>query len=208
MPYQANIPQPNNRIKDSQSDILQNFQAIDTVFAEDHEPFNSANEGKHASVRLTAQSPAPTFGATEVGIYNATYNNNTSVRNEVFVHKKTNNSSLNIPMTASILSQNGTVGTNTPGWTYLPSGILIHWGQWAGQGLVSVPLNSGFPAFAQIFTVQVTPFDSFGGIDSNYAVRVDSILSNSFDVYVSSRTSTGPASQPGGFQYLVIGRGA
>lgn len=207
MPYQANIPQPNNRIKDSQSDILQNFQAIDTVFAEDHEPFNSANEGKHASVRLTEQSPAPTFGATEVGIYNATYNNNTSVRNEVFVHKKTNNSSLNIPMTASILSQNGTVGTNTAGWTYLPSGILIHWGQSAGQGFANVALNPAFPAFSQIFTVQVTPQQSGTG-DFNYAVRIDNILSNSFDVYVSSRTSTGPASQPGGFQYLVIGRGA
>lgn len=206
MPYQANIPQPNNRIKDSQSDILQNFQAIDTVFAEDHEPFNSADEGKHVSVRLTAQSPAPSFGATEVGIYNATYNNNTSIRNEVFVHKKTSSSSINVPMTASILSQNGTVGTNAAGWTYLPSGILMHWGSASGSGFVNVATNPNFPAFAQVFTVQVSPAQSGTG-DLNYAVRIDNILTNGFDVYVSSRTGTGPAAQPGSFQYLIIGRG-
>ena len=110
-------------------------------------------------------------------------------------------------MTASILSQNGTVGTNTAGWTYLPSGILMHWGSAAGSGGVNVPVNPNFPAFAQVFTIQVTPAQS-ATADANYAVRIDNILSNgSFDVYVSSRTSTGPAAQPGGFQYLIIGRG-
>ncbi len=47
MSYQNNIPQPTDALSQSQSDILNNFAAIQTLIDVDHVDFANINQGKH-----------------------------------------------------------------------------------------------------------------------------------------------------------------
>jgi hypothetical protein len=54
MTYQANVPQPNDLISNSQNDILNNFQAIGTTYPTDHVNFNAPGTGFHQKVTFNA----------------------------------------------------------------------------------------------------------------------------------------------------------
>lgn len=204
MAYQNDIPKATDRLKDSQSDIQDNFAELETYLEINHVEFGNANQGKHKWVTFPAQTVAPTFASGEEGLYNLPFNNNTSVLNELFVHKQTSTGTSDIPFTASILSQNATPASLAAGWSYLPSGLLVKWGSASGNGTTTVNLPGTDPAFNTIFNVLLTPFAA-GSSDSNFSVRFIGLVSPSqFQVYVSSRTNTGAA--PGAFQFLVIGR--
>ena len=207
MPYNGNIPQATDQISQSQSQILDNFTAIQTVVAVNHVTFDdpSGNQGKHKWVSFPVQASAPAFAAGEEGLYSLAYNNNTNTKNELFVHKQTSSGTQDIPCTASIISQNAAVGANTNGWSYLPSGILMHWETASGiSGLQTVTVDATYPAFNAIFTVILSPYSSSTS-DANFAVRLVDILSTTqFRIYISSRTSTGAA--VGGVKMLIIGR--
>lgn len=211
MSYNSLIPQPNDKLKDSQPQLLANFMAIKTLVDVNHVTFDdpSGDQGKHKFVSFPVQVGAPVFLAGEEGLYNLPYNNTSNTVNEVFVHKQTSSGTQDIPFTASILSQNSSPGNNTTGWSWLPSGILIRWESITGLpgGLSTITLSAGFPAFTQIFTVIATPFNASTG-DVNFAIRLVDILSNTqFRIYASSRTSTGAAAAGiSGAKFFIIGR--
>jgi len=209
MAYQANIPQPNNLLSQSQDDILNNFQAIQTLIGINHVNFNAADQGKHKWVTYPQQAATPPAGsgflATELGAYNAVYT--LTNQNELYINKTNQATVVQVPSTASVLSANSAPAQNTQGWTLLPSGILLRWGNFSGfTGLNTVTMTSsaaGGPVPTQILSVQLTAYDPSAG-DVNFAVRLANIISNSqFNVYISSRTNTGAGT--GGFQWLVIG---
>ncbi len=116
MAYQNDIPQANDKIKDSQSDMLENFAQIKTVFDIDHETFQAANgQGKHKTVTFPIHAPGA-IGATEMRIHA----NNSAVTGNV-----------------ELFVENGSLGTNfeftsakkaSAGWTTTPAGVLIKWG--------------------------------------------------------------------------------
>lgn len=205
MSYQNDIPQATDRLKDSQSDILDNFAEIETFVTVNHVDFGSADQGKHKWVTFPVQGSAPAFSTGEEGLYNLPYNNTASTVNELFIHKQLSTGTADIPFTASILSQNATPTSLAAGWSYLPSGLLIKWGSASGTGTTTVNVDGGsFPSFNTIFNVLLTPFAA-GASDQNFAVRfIDLVSPSQFRAYVSSRTSTGAAS--GAFQFLIIGR--
>lgn len=209
MAYQANIPQPNNLLSQSQDDILNNFQAIQTLIGVNHVNFNDADQGKHKWITFPQQGATPPAGSGfnpgELGMYNAIYS--VSTQNELFINKTNQATVVQVPSTASILSVNSAPSAIAAGYTYLPSGILLRWGTVIGAtGLATLSLGTNStvgPVPAQILTVQLTPYDPSAG-DVNFAVRLANIISNSqFNVYISSRTNTGPAT--GSYTYLVVG---
>lgn len=70
MVYFPNIPQPGDRPSDSQSQILQNFQTLDTVFTVDHVAFSlGVNPGKHKQVTFDTNHPAAAPAGTESVLY-------------------------------------------------------------------------------------------------------------------------------------------
>ena len=87
MAYQNNIPQPTQRLKDSQGDLLANFQALQTFLEVNHVTFGSGDEGKHKWVSFPTQGSAPSFAGGEEGLYNLVYA--TTAQNELYVHKQT-----------------------------------------------------------------------------------------------------------------------
>ncbi len=74
MAYNNAIPQSSDRIKDSQSQLLENFATISALLGVNHviSPWTSpatGNEGKHNFVTFPEQSSAPTVSANEVALY-------------------------------------------------------------------------------------------------------------------------------------------
>lgn len=204
MPYNNAIPQPTDLQSDSQSQILANFAAIQTLIEVNHVTFGASGEGKHKVVVMPVQSPAPTasFAAGDNGFYNFLYP--TTNKNEVYVNKIDNSGVVQVPITASILGFT-TPSNDSTGWTITPSGIIFIWGTISGTGNLTVNYSSGsgFPVLSKIFSIQLTPVNSGTG-DADIAVRLISIDSASqFKVYFSKRTETGSAA--GSAKYLIIG---
>lgn len=72
MTYSPNIPQSGDRPSQSQSQLLTNFQQINSIFNANHVPFNDAtvgNRGKHKYVSLLQQSIEPSAVANEAQLY-------------------------------------------------------------------------------------------------------------------------------------------
>jgi hypothetical protein len=139
--YKPNIPQPADIMSQSQNDILENFQQINTVFAVNHVAFEAAGEGKHTQVTLP-ENPAPTnTAAAEANIYAqlSAITNNT----ELYWQREGNGTRIEW---TGLLAQ-------TNGWTRLPSGILLKWGNAPSVGFDSTvvyPAGGGIEAFANI----------------------------------------------------------
>ena len=122
--YYTLTPLASDSISDTQPKINQNFIGTNAWTAVDHEEFASPNAGFHKKVTLTAQSPAPSFTGTQLGIYN--FVNPTTTKNEIYVTKYNNNVLTDIPITAS--SFNNASGSQDSGYSYLPSGLILKWG--------------------------------------------------------------------------------
>ena len=209
MAYQNNIPQATDRLKDSQSDIQDNFAEIETLVTVNHVDFGNPDQGKHKWVTFPVQGGAPSFATGEDGLYNLPYNNVGSggpqLLNELFVHKQVaGGASVDIPFTASILSQDAAPLSGANGWSYLPSGILLRWANVTGTGPDTVTMDTAtFPGFNTLYNVIITPVPT--GPSFDLAVSFVSIASpNSFNVFVSKRTST--SATTGSFNFLAVGR--
>ncbi len=172
MPYQNNIPKSTDQLSQSQSDILNNFATLDTWVNVDHGGLNAAAglQGTHFKVSMPVQGAAPVFPTpgTTTGFF--TINSGALITNksETYVHKQRQGvaNGVDIPMTASILSNNAGPGS-IAGWTYLPSGILLKWGTASGITAAggNINVNTGGdlgPNFNAILNVQCTPANLIG----------------------------------------------
>ena len=158
MAYNNNIPQPNDDLSVSQPQILANFAEIATAFNLNHVAFNATGEGKHAFVEMPNQNAAPpTTIAGEVGLYCNTSTATTFP--ELFFIKNNGGASVPPPLN----NANGYVitGSNytSPGWTRLPSGILLKWGTFVSSlstDTLIFDASTSNPAFANCYNVQLT----------------------------------------------------
>jgi hypothetical protein len=174
MAYQANIPQSSDRLTDSQSDMLGNFQAIQALIDVNHYDFASPNQGKHFMVSMPAQSPAPMFAAGEVGLY--AFLNSVTNQNELYINKTNQVTVTQIPATASSLSVLSAPAQGSAGWSYLPSGIYIAWGTATVSGNTLVTLPN--PPPTQLLSVQLTPVSGSSSY-MNYQTVLNNIVSRS-----------------------------
>jgi hypothetical protein len=156
MPYNNNIPQSTDNLSVSQPQILANFASIATAFNLNHVNFNAGGEGKHAFVEMPNQNATPpTTIANETGLY---CNTSTLTNQPELFFIKQNGTTAPAPLNGA----NGYVisGSNytSPGWTRLPSGILLKWGTFSvNSGLpVIFDVSASNPAFTVCYNVQVT----------------------------------------------------
>jgi hypothetical protein len=195
VPYNANIPQPTDRISDSQADILGNFIALNTVMGENHYTFGTANEGKHQYVSLPEQGAAPATAVNEAALYTkiGTYD---ATNSQLFFRRENNGAE--IECTASSLATNG--------WSYLPSGVLLKWGEGTtpagGNWVLTFAVAATIPVFADVYQVMITTSSNTPG-DTNNFVRLRTFTTTNITVYGSPRITVGNAAV--GFRYLAIG---
>src|SRR5690606_39762692 len=121
MPYLPNIPQPNDRIRDSQADLLGNFQALNTFLNVNHGDFGSAQEGKHKWVTFPNQMADPSTLAAEVAIFSKP-GISTGNPSALFLRKENNAAVKTVGFTEFLIYG------FLEDWIRLPSCILFKWG--------------------------------------------------------------------------------
>lgn len=207
MPYNPNIPGATDLLSTSQPQIQGNFQILQNIFDINHVDYNAGGDaGKHIYVELpiAGGNPIPpiAFPAAEIAVYAAT--NATTTKNELYVNKTNQATVVQVPMTASILSTNSNPGLNVTGWTYLPSGILLKWGNGTANGntAFTFPVAATIPVFTNVMSMQLCT--AYGNAaDGNGFVRLGNFSNVGFNAYGSQRTAVVNAAT--GFQYLAIG---
>lgn len=197
--YNKLIPQPTDQLNISQGGLLLNFGAIADLIDVDHVDFAATGAGKHKKVSFPVQSVAPTFSAGEMGLYN--FLSPVTGINELWVVDAAVNPT---PMTASIFSTDPTPNNNTPGWTWLPSGLLVKWGFGSATGSTTLtfPVAGNIPVFTQVVWASVCP-RATAATDPNTMATLYTMSATGLVVYGSERTTTTPAAAA--FQYIAFG---
>ncbi len=206
MAYNASIPQPSDRLKDSQPELLANFQEISTFVNVNHAPFGDPNEGKHIYVEMVPQTGSPpiVFPAGENALYS--FLNPTTSQNEIYVNKTQQAAVVQIPLTASILSVTNFPGNQTDGWSYLPSGLIIKWGtgQGTGDASWSFPVGATIPVFTQLMNVVLCTSGGVAG-DQDTFVRLKGMSATAVTFWAGKRTVLSSPTLCF-FSYVAIGR--
>ncbi len=151
--------------------LLQNFQSIPALITVDHVDFSVNNDyGKHNKVTFPLQNGIPATVANEFVLYNLRFNFGTTPTNlpEIFCRR---NGGTAYPITAT----NG-------GYSYLPSGILLQWGQTQSN-------NPGGNIFADV--VFEKPFDNANGYQIMFNAQLNPAADIDVLVLPSNRTTTG-----------------
>lgn len=199
-----NVPLTGQTLGQTKVPINGNFVSIDTAFAQDHVPYNTASgvsvastgQGKHNRVTFPVQSASPpaVVAAGDDVLYNFLFPG--TAKNELYIHKQTQAGVAEIPFTASSLSNVPPLNTQS-GWTYLPSGILVKWvvnQSITSSGTHNYTISSPGPSFTNLFWVGIT---SAGATINTYSLV--SIVSTTV---LSINASSGS----GMVNFLLIGR--
>ena len=191
MAYNGLIPGALDIPANSQPQIQTNFTEIQTLIKIDHADFDTTNQGMHNKVTLPPQIASPLLAANN-GFYNVIDSGGTNV-SETWTHNQRVGGTVDVPMTASVLSLAAPV-QGMSGWTYLPSSILIRWDVQAvvmGPQAIVLPPLPGLAALTTIFSVNITAVGA--GLD----VQLTAITNNT--------TIQVNASAAGSIRILTIG---
>lgn len=145
MAYNQNIPQPADQLKNSQPQILANFQEINTALNVNHVGFNVADEGKHKFIQFPQQVADPATNPTEYAQYSKAglFSNATEV---VF----------RTPSSASIVNITEAKFNLADGWYQLPSGLIVKW------FFVAIPNSPGVTNLTYDFVWPIASSIPFG----------------------------------------------
>jgi len=165
-----NVPLAGQTLSTTRVPINQNFSVIDTAFTVDHVDYNIAGQGQHNKVSFPIQNPVP---APQAGIVQL-YSQLSSITNQpelVFTHQQGSTA----PVAARIVEFTS-AGWANPGWTRLPSGIMMKWHR--GVGFVGstaiVNLNTdvpGSPNFTTVFSVTCTTENPNANYNNNIGIK-------------------------------------
>ncbi len=207
MPYNANIPLATDQLSQSQLDLLNNFQSINTWVNVNHVGFNVANQGKHFFVEFPVPVATPVTIAGEVGLYSrqSTITNQPEL---VFAHQFGSTA----PAGARIVEFTSAGWANT-GWCRFPSGILHVWSTVTTSNLNSnsdqvIQFPGGaVPPFLAVYSIQITG-TAVAGQDPNSAFYYigSNIGAQNFTVRQQARGGIFALTR-NTFTYLAIGLG-
>lgn len=164
-----NVPVPGQTLGNSRPSINSNFAVIDTAFQVDHEDYNTTNQGMHNRVSLLTQSPVPIQMAGTVQLYSQI--SAITAQPELVFARQTGSSP-----TAVQITEFTSAGWANPGWTRLPSGILLKWHRgvsFIGSTAI-VDLNvdvPGSPNFTSVFSVLSTTENPNANYNNNIGIK-------------------------------------
>ena len=190
--YSTNVPQAAQKISATQAPIQSNFQAISELLNVNHIGFTDAiNYGKHSFTTLPFQGSDPTTLSGEMALYSKSTPSGPNL-GEIFYR---------YPSDGTVVQLTGAGGgsASSPGWCYLPTGIIMKWGNATGMiaGTNTITFPTSSPAFAtSIYTVTYGPLPSY----TNAAPMP----------YISSQSQTGfvltvPSTTSATISWIAIG---
>ena len=182
--YTANIPQSGDQISQSQPLILANFQSLQDAQDRNHVALSDTlNRGKHKFVTMRVQA----VPVTEVGEFEL-HAQTTGSTSQLYCSRDNDISTLT-QLTTAIVPL-----VATSGYSFIPGGMIIQWGQvnFSGStGVVNFP--TAFPVDALM--VVASPFNANAGASSFY---ISTWNSTTFTIKKSGSSSTS-------FTYYAVG---
>jgi hypothetical protein len=202
MPYQNNKPLAADQLSQSQADINGNFQVLGSIGGNGVPNSMGINTvpGAGFNYAFFTTGGLPPAGSAFANS-NALFSSAVAGVNEMFINKNNLAGNVNIPFTRSILS-NTVPANGLPGWTYLPSGIIMKW------GIVGVPniaaggtqaFNATVP-FTNFFAAFLGPGNSGG---ANYSPQISAI--NNVQITIINRGTVANTYVAANVYYCVIG---
>jgi hypothetical protein len=183
--YTANIPQSGDQISQSQPLILANFQSLQDAQDRNHVALSdTVNRGKHNFVEMPAQGSTPVTAVGEIELHGKAIGGTTQLycSRDNDVGTLTQLTTAIVPLVA------------TSGYSFIPGGMIIQWGQvnFSGStGVVNFP--TAFPVDALM--VVASPFNANAGASSFY---ISTWNSTTFTIKKSGSSSTS-------FTYYAVG---
>lgn len=163
-PWNQNIPQAGDKLRNSQLDLLNNNLAINAGFDFNHVNLNLAGAGKHKLLTMPRQAfPQPAINNLGNDLLMYVGLEPRTGLSQLYLKRNTDMANEGIPTTAKLVPTG-----QVKGWTYLPSGVLIQWGeaQCLANAFVTIDLVAvggiSYPAGTGIgnYVVTVTPKSS------------------------------------------------
>lgn len=189
MAYKNNIPQSNDKTKQSVRDIQNNWAAYQGAFSVDHIGLGLENSGRHKFVHLTEQGADPATAVNEGGLYAKV--GAVSGETEVYWRRENNG-----PVVI------GTEGTKaSTGWNSTFSGLVQKWGSFTpGAAVTSETQVYGIGiAFSSVFFIGVT---IYAPNQSDIIVNIPAYNTTQFDWELYQRTAPGVAQAPGAGAFI------
>jgi hypothetical protein len=160
------VPLIGQTLNASRAPINSNFAAIGAAFLEDHVGYNDPGQGRHNRISFPTQSSAPAAQAAIVQLYSQL--STLTTQPELMYERQSGSTA----PTAVQIAEFTSAGWANPGWTRLPSGILLKWHTGIGFGganFVSINLNNdglnvlpNAPNFDTVLNIMTTTFDTNG----------------------------------------------
>lgn len=161
MSYQPGIPTGLVNLDEDYQNIQGNFQALDTVFAVDHVQFSNATaqKGYHTLIHFNPVSttvtnapnnqpvsipPAVTAGYGQ--LFSAQINDGLATDEVLYWRSGNGRLTQLIRNTQPVASANG--------YTFLPGGLLIQWGNFNPNSSINVTFPIAFPS--AVYNIQLT----------------------------------------------------
>lgn len=183
MAYQPNIPTGTENLDNDYLNLRGNFQTLDNVYQIDHVALTntSANAGYHKTVHVVNYGGGDPVAVSTAGIlYCNDVNDGSSTDTQLYWKTKNN---LKLVLTRNLLPLVG-----SQGYTFLPGGLIIQWGEISATGNVNVTQTYNFAANPPLiafpnncFNVQGTIITKSGSNPSgNGTVGFRSVTKNGF----------------------------
>lgn len=166
MAYQKNKPAASDKLKNSQGDLLGNFQALNDLIAVNHDISTftspaSGDEGKHNKIDMPNLAVTPTPTGTDAVVYNQALA--ATSRQELFF--KT--SAITYPITAGLRA--------SAGWARIGGGIYLIWRTQTSIANATTDTTLDLthcPASGTILSVTATPFSAtVTGTTQDYIIQ-------------------------------------
>lgn len=157
MTFTPGIPASGQSLGNSRTQVLNNFAVLRSTIATNHIDVNNAGAGKHNLAEFVVQSTAPATAASEV----ACYSRAPAAVAEWYLQQASQISGASDVQLSNF--KKGVPVAALPGFSWLPGGLLIHWGSNASVAVGTLTNFSGsfsFPTACLVFTPILTSASS------------------------------------------------
>lgn len=175
MAYQPNIPTGSVPLNQDFLNIQGNFSSLNTQFNEDHVPLTSTSgtppNGYHKAIHLVPQAP-PAAVAGYGELYARNLNDGSAVGEQLW-YQFVNGSAvtINFPIT-----RNFQPSIASPGYTFLPGGLIFQWGSSVSDGSGNIPFPLTFPV------ASFTPVVTFAPASGPVVTLISSVTAAGFTI--------------------------
>lgn len=168
--FTINMPTSGESLGSTYQKVQDNFMNYWNNFQVNHVNPNDANGGKHTKVQMIEQGADPATAINEMAMYTKDVAGNT----RTFLRQENNGAVMQLSGITPVAAANG--------YTFLPGGLMIQWGQITTSSKTAVITFT--PAFDTVFQAVVAQSQA------DRMIAVQNLNNNNFTVQIEKNSGT------------------